>query len=837
MAGFRRVFTAFPGFDKLGNIESVNVIDVPPPANPLGPGTGVVAIVAEFERGPLLAPTEIFGGADLEQTFGSFGFTKGGVPYSYPVAAKSAGAAGVWEGSGFIHLYRKKFSGLVIIRVDNSAGTVTFRRLASVKGGAGAWDLEPGQLVRFSIDGGPGLDAVFNAAAALITGSGGTYPTGFVGGETLEFKVDGRPAKVVTFTDQDQSVAQVFARVNSQMAMTIAGQSGGELTLSSFIRGWSGKIEVTGGTARATLGLPLAPVAKVYTWTVGGAAVAGTYTIRLTRTINGVSTNYDGSFVAAGGELAAVVQAALLSDLQSKGAPGISVTGTSPNIVATGDLNVSFTASIVNNPGGILSIAPTNVGTFTLAEGTGNVANIDRTQRAEAIAIINLLAGLKADSDPDNLLRVANTATPGTGTIKVLLATADLGFPVGVLESAIPTSAAVIPAGTIVQDSANDTKWLTLEDVQVAANSSSSVDAKVRPAVDDDSAPTSAATNVSILVDTLDGCYTVSNSAQIARLNSFQMDSRYEQAVEKTLNVSGVPFAINQIYSARTSDVINAALSKNAVLATQSGHRARKAAVGQVVGTSRTDAKTAAATTSSERTFFVFPGFKIRVSEIALLGVEGGTGFTEDGVIQIPAHGFYASVRSILNPEENAGQQLSDTNYGDLPVLALEDLYDPESGLPNSVNLQIEDYIDFKAKGIIAPRLDRTAGMIFQSDVTSVNPATNPALVDAKRRFMGDFIIDGLTDIGVKYVKKLNTPYRRRSYLATVNNFLNGLKSSSQPESSRISDFSVTDETTEALRQQGFQITNVRVQLYASMDFIVFKTEVGTTVNVKQVNA
>ena len=49
VAGFTRVFTQFPGFSVLGAIESVNTIDLAPPANPLGAGVGVVCVVGEFE--------------------------------------------------------------------------------------------------------------------------------------------------------------------------------------------------------------------------------------------------------------------------------------------------------------------------------------------------------------------------------------------------------------------------------------------------------------------------------------------------------------------------------------------------------------------------------------------------------------------------------------------------------------------------------------------------------------------------------------------------------------------------------------------------------------------
>lgn len=837
MAGFRRVFNTFPGYNVLGSIESVNVVDVPPPATPLGAGVGVACIVGEFEDGPLEAPTQIQGGSDLLDTFGGLGHVKSGAPYAYPVARRSGGASQVWEGSGFVHLYGLRFAGLIVCRVDNSAGTVLFSRQAYSDGETGPWDLEPGQTVDVSVDGGGAVTATFLATAGAITGTAGTYPTGFVGGETIEIKVDELTSKVVFFTAAEQTLVQVVARINAVMAMTIASDSGGQLRLSSFVRGYAGRIEVVSGTALATLGLPAAPTPAVWTWTFLPPAVANNYQVRVTQTINGVSTNYDsGIFAATGAETNTQFRDGVFALLAAS--PGVTyATSGAADITATGVDNLVFSISEVLDPNNKISFTNTTPAVLTVAVGTGNVASIDRVQQAEAIALLEPLTGVGAGTSPTGLLRVRNTATPLSGTIQVLASsTADLGFD-NLVHSAIPSADSTVPAGTLVRDPTTGTLWITLLDAIAAATTAAAVRAKVRPATDDDTALASAANGITELVDALADAWTVDNDAAVTRLNAFQMDVRYEAAIAKTLNVSGVPFAINVIYAARSTATINRALAANALDATNSGHRARKAVLSPPVGTSRVDAKAgpiSVAANRSERVFYLFPGVKIRLGEIASLGVVGGVGFTADGVIQVPSHGMYASVRSILAPEENVGQQLADTNYGPMSALGLEDLYDPASGLVGAVNLQQSDYEDFKAKGIIGPRLDRTAGMVFQSDITSVDPAINPVLADAKRRWMGDFIIDSLMDIGVKYVKKLNTPARRQSLLVTVNNFLDLLRSRFQPDASRIEDFFVADTTSEQLRALGFQTISVKVRLFPSMDFIVFTTEVGTTVTVTQ---
>ena len=233
-----------------------------------------------------------------------------------------------------------------------------------------------------------------------------------------------------------------------------------------------------------------------------------------------------------------------------------------------------------------------------------------------------------------------------------------------------------------------------------------------------------------------------------------------------------------------------------------------------------------------QRAGYIFPGFRVFIPEIAELGEDGGPGFTADGLIDQRGDAMYASVRSILPAEENAGQLLSDTVYGGpLNATGLESAYDKELG---GIGLQIEDYTDFKANGIIAPVKERTAGLTFQSDVTSVDPTLQPALAPQNRRYMADFIIDSLSDIASLYVKKLNTPIRRRSLLAQYNGFLEGLQSPNQPEASRIRDYAVKDVTSPDLLNQGFLVAEVAVQTYESILYVVNRITVGATVNVEE---
>jgi hypothetical protein len=141
-------------------------------------------------------------------------------------------------------------------------------------------DVTEARLVYLEGDG--EFEVVFGGAvatAAQITGSGGTYPTGFTGGETLNITIDGTPIAVV-FDAADQSLVQVLARVNYFAALLslppVAFDSGGELQLKSPTTGLTSTVAVVSGTAMATLGL--APAAAT-----GANAAPGTSNLAISR--------------------------------------------------------------------------------------------------------------------------------------------------------------------------------------------------------------------------------------------------------------------------------------------------------------------------------------------------------------------------------------------------------------------------------------------------------------------------------------------------------------------------------------------------------------------------
>jgi hypothetical protein len=129
------------------------------------------------------------------------------------------------------------------------------------------------------------------ATVAEITGSGGTFPTGFAGGETLDLSVDG-VVFTTTFLIGDQTLAQVMARINA--AAALAGVTGfpaknasGQLEIESLTSGSGSVVVVSGGSGRATIGLPLGTSA-------GLDPVAATAPVRLRRLADASSSQVAG---------------------------------------------------------------------------------------------------------------------------------------------------------------------------------------------------------------------------------------------------------------------------------------------------------------------------------------------------------------------------------------------------------------------------------------------------------------------------------------------------------------------------------------------------------------
>ncbi len=94
------------------------------------------------------------------------------------------------------------------------------------------------------------------ATTAVVTAIGAGYPTGFVGGETLDLEIDSVAFRT-TFLAADQTLADVINRINAAAAFAglsglVASDFGGQLRLTSTTTGTASIVQVvaqdTGGT-------------------------------------------------------------------------------------------------------------------------------------------------------------------------------------------------------------------------------------------------------------------------------------------------------------------------------------------------------------------------------------------------------------------------------------------------------------------------------------------------------------------------------------------------------------------------------------------------------------
>jgi hypothetical protein len=389
-----------------------------------------------------------------------------------------------------------------------------------------------------------------------------------------------------------------------------------------------------------------------------------------------------------------------------------------------------------------------------------------------------------------------------------------------------------VPAGTVVKNSTNTNRFVTMNDIDVTIGVIGPYTSKVRHATDDGS-------GVSALAGTITqtdiapqiASFQIFNPINLtAALTESQIDAQYVTAMDSTKNLNSVAKELNVIYSARQSNTVRRALRQNVKDASAIGCFGRMSPLRPPMGSTRDQARSpilepGVGAYRDQRVIYTWPQAASFVPIIGRRGSGGGKGFTADGIVDVGADGFMASILSQLAPEENPGQQTSFTDG----VVGLE-------SSPNAANLTINDYIALKASGIAALRIDDGVA-IFQSGVTSVDPGVNPNLKNIARRRMADFIQDTLARRLKVFGKKLNTIQRRRAITSEIRSFMESLLSRNQPAFQRIFGYTIDDKTgntPEKLAQGIYRIIN-RVKTLSSLDAIVIESVVGETVEVDEI--
>lgn len=531
------------------------------------------------------------------------------------------------------------------------------------------------------------------------------------------------------------------------------------------------------------------------------------------------------------------------------GGPAVTVTFTAADqlvadVVARINLALGFVSAVVNvGQVDISGIVPGTSGSVVLADvtpgtlltighaagttaGTGNVGNVNAVTATEMAVIFNGSAAwtaidASATVDQNGVLRVCSD-TGGIGTIFVAsgpLATA-LGMdPVDTTVGAGTHAAGTVAAGTRVRD-AGAVEWVTMQTLTIpegtaAAGVGGPFIVKVRPALDDGSDAGTGAGTIVTIVDQPDwGNLEVTNPAALtAARTEPQMDVAYEAAFDATIDPNTEVRTVNHSLSARQSDALRTKGLTNALDASANGHFGRKFHGGGPLGFTQVQAQLQVALNRSDRFFYTWPGWRVRMPEIAAVGAVGGLGFTDSGIITVRSDGPLASINCQLPPEDNPGQQ----------TLLIENFFELEQ---QPTPLRMSNYIALRAAGISAPRRDRVSGSIYQSGITS---SLTAGLTTQARRKMADFIQDTIAEALIPESKKLNSQARRDAIDLKVESFMSELESANNPELARIDSFSV-DETsgnTLATLARGIFVLILRARTLSSLDAIVLQTEIG----------
>lgn len=312
-------------------------------------------------------------------------------------------------------------------------------------------------------------------------------------------------------------------------------------------------------------------------------------------------------------------------------------------------------------------------------------------------------------------------------------------------------------------------------------------------------------------------------------VNGASIDALYSAGFDALISNQTPISDINVVCSARMSDTIRSAMRTH--VATASAKALGRLAVIRpqlttlTLSTVLADAAPGVGATRAERVIYAWPGVRTYVPEAVNSRLKKSDGLTTvDGILDVGSDMYMASILSNLPPENNPGQGVAPVPELMSTILGLQ------NGAPQ---LDLAEYVNLRARGIAAPRIDKTVGPIFQSGITSsiISGQKNIA-----RRRMADFIQDSIAQRINVYSKMLLTDTNRDSIVSEVDAFLAGLLSTDNLAGQRIAEYSVDDRSgnTAARLAKGIFTILVRVRTLASADFLVLQTEIGEGVVIQQ---
>lgn len=301
---------------------------------------------------------------------------------------------------------------------------------------------------------------------------------------------------------------------------------------------------------------------------------------------------------------------------------------------------------------------------------------------------------------------------------------------------------------------------------------------------------------------------------------------RYQAAIDALLNDDYPANEVSVVVSARKDATIQAALRSHVLTASSRGMsrdtvvspKLTTVSKSTILGSSAPGVGGSGGAVRNERVFYSWPGFQTFIPELVGISIACADGSTtDDGMVDTSADTWLASLLSNLQPELNPGQ------VADPVPRVLSAISGYQRGTPT---LDMSDYILFKQYGVCAGRMDRVAGPLFQSGVTTSLTSGETTI---NRRRMADFLQDSLASRYNQMAKMLNRQSIRDALLAETDAFLGDLLSENNPEAQRIASYSIDDKSpnTPSLTAQGIWIVKSVVRTLGTLDTIVCMSEVG----------
>ena len=839
--GFTRRTDAFPSQGYINQIEGVIIVDQPQPGAIQGAGEGVACCIGEFADctyavqvastvgasgniSTLPQPVQIFSGADLISKLGGFDET--------------IGEFGGSLGNGFVELRNKQFTELVVIPVNlaSANGARYFRDLPVSYSQSNTTPVVPMQAAslvagtEFRVGAGRirvAKTVNFTALAAIATGLGGSIETGSAA-VTQPFNSGDAAAKVW----QVEAVGPVFtdetAGFNDPTAANFVpfpADVGGHDSIGDYVAiGYGSKfsrlqLNNTGGTAGVGgvvaweywNGTTWAALSNVVDGTANfNHAVGNNQVVTFTSPADWAQTTLSGT--AAFYVRARVTTAHSTNPVYDQGF----IAGTAWSTITRPD---GSTGAAV---GDILVIGNNNAGAFQPLPAGGNLGAGTYRVQSTPVAGSSTIVVERLDGASFNFV------TAGNVPWRLHYGSDADSAPVIVPGNAVPGGYAAADANGYT----TPTRPLT-DPTGAATDGDYAAGTVLSPA---SAPPTPSGSSWSPLANLAGrvmpgGSGGLHFQAAVQRINAPQsasLDALYNTAIAALLSEDVPAHDVNIPWAARKSTLNRNALYQTVIQASQIGV-GHMAVLAPDLGVNTmleaiSSSDPGVGAIRNERVVYSWPGCVTFIPEAVNFRVKTADGNTTiDGNLDLGMDGFVASLMSVLQPELDIGQTAPPVPGLLAPVLGYQ------RGLNGS--LGIGEYTQLKASGIAALKMDRTAGPIIQSGITT---SLTSGQTDINRRRFADFIEDSVAAALQPFVKLPITEQFKASVDTEVVAFLNNLLSPDNPPAQRIVAYSFDNTAgngTDA-NANGYYVITASVQMTPIAKSIIFVANVGPNVTV-----